>query len=74
MTTLLLGMISMCNREEKLHIYASINSFLFTYMYACMQGKATEALRDREVKMAKEQDSFTVSPHWITAVSHLVAT
>ncbi|XP_064393637.1 DNA topoisomerase 2-binding protein 1-A-like isoform X3 [Halichondria panicea] len=40
------------------------------YVY---QGKATEALRDREVKMAKEQDCFIVSPHWITACSERCA-
>ena len=28
-----------------------------------------EAVRDKEVKMAKESGCFVVSPHWITAVS-----
>ena len=38
------------------------------------QGKATEALRDRDVKLAKEQDCYIVSPHWITAVSLFLST
>ena len=42
--------------------------FLLVIDY-CDQGKSTEAVRDKEVKLAKESGCFIVSPHWITAVS-----
>ena len=34
-----------------------------------VQGKLVEGSRDREVRAAKDNGCFIVSPHWITAVS-----
>ena len=43
--------------------------FLFPFPF---KGKSTEAVRDKEVKMAKENGCFIISPHWINVVSSLL--
>ena len=55
--------------KKKMHVYKVENAFLVYDANFYRQGKSTEAVRDKEVKMAKESGCFVVSPHWITAVS-----
>lgn len=56
-------------KQQKNDTYKVENAFLVHDANFCQQGKSTEAVRDKEVKMAKESGCFVVSPHWITAVS-----
>ncbi len=39
------------------------------YLPRGLQGKASDAAKDREVRVAREKGCAVVSPHWITAVS-----